>query len=506
MNYRIITKYIGYIMICEGIFMIPALLISAYCRENAAVKAFAVTIIFTVAVGFLLSRMQSLESIEMSEGFVICALGWIVMSLCGAVPFHISGCIPNFMDCWFETVSGFTTTGSSIIAKSPQLPNAVESLPYGLLYWRSFTHWLGGMGVLVFLLAVVPLSRGNGQPFNLMRAESPGPDVGKMTPKISATGRALYGIYAGMTLVMIVMLIAEGMPVFDSVVNTFATAGTGGFAIKNASIGYEGYTVLQQQTIGVWMALFGVNFSVYYLLVTRQFRAAFTNEEFRGYWGILLGTSLLIALNIFFSVQDYAGNFVKAWQDSFFSCSSIMTTTGFATANFDKWPEFSRYLIMVLMIIGASAGSTGGGIKVSRLLLLFKYLKREMGSIIRPRRIGVIRMDQRRVSDSVMRGTIAFMVAYCAIVIVSMALVSLDNESQVTTISAVLSCMNNIGPGLDKVGPVGNFSEFSNFSKFVLSMDMLLGRLEIFPILFLLSPAVWKRKGESYRQIADSIV
>lgn len=391
MNYRIIAKYMGFIMMVEGIFMIPAMLISLNLGEQASTFSFAVTIVLTVAGGFFISRIRASDMIGISEGFIICSLGWLVMSFFGALPFLISGVLPNFMDCWFETVSGFTTTGSSIM-------KAVEGVPYGILYWRSFTHWIGGMGVLVFLLAVVPLSRGNGQPFNLMRAESPGPDVGKLTPKISENGRILYIIYAVMTVIEIVMLLAGGMPLFDAVTNSFATAGTGGFAVRNASIGAYPSAYLQI-TIGVFMALFGVNFSMYYLLITRQFRAVFKNEEFRGYWGIMLGTTLIIALNILPSYHSFG----KALQDSFFSCSSVMTTTGFCTADFDKWPELSRYLLLVLMIIGASAGSTGGGIKVSRLILLFKYMANELRTIIRPRRASIIRMDNKRVPDSVIR-------------------------------------------------------------------------------------------------------
>jgi len=483
MNYRIIAKYMGFILIVEGIFMIPAMLISFSLGERASAYSFAVTVLITVAGGFFMSRIHSSDVIGISEGFIICSLGWCVMSFFGALPFLFSGVLPNFMDCWFETVSGFTTTGSSIM-------KAVEGVPYGILYWRSFTHWIGGMGVLVFLLAVMPLAHGNGQPLNLMRAESPGPDVGKITPKISENGRILYIIYAVMTVMEIIMLLAGGMPVFDAVTNSFATAGTGGFAVRNASIGaYD--SVYLQVTIGIFMALFGVNFSIYYLLITKQFRSAFKNEEFRWYWRIMLGTTLIITLNIL----PMYHNFGKALLDSFFSCSSVMTTTGFCTADFDKWPELSRYLLLILMIIGASAGSTGGGIKVSRLLLLFKYLANELKNILRPRRTSIIRMDNRHVPDNVLSGTMAFMTAYCAIVILSIALVSLDGKDQTTNISAVLSCMNNIGPGLAVVGPTGNFSSFSNFSKFVLSMDMLLGRLEIFPVLYLLSPSIWRRKA-----------
>ena len=483
MNLKLVTKYMGYIMLVEGVFMLPAALVGLIYGEIPTVQAFAGTAALIMAIGFLLGRLRTDESISMNEGFVICALGWVVMSLFGAVPFFLSGQIPSFLDCWFETVSGFTTTGSSILTQ-------VEGMTNGCLYWRSFTHWIGGMGVLVFLLAVVPLSRGNGEPFNLMRAESPGPAVGKITPKISETAKITYLIYLGLTGLEFLILMAEGMPVFDSLLNSFATAGTGGFAIKNASIAAYDSQVMQM-TIGVFMALFGVNFSVYYLLITRHFKEAFLNEEFRWYWGILLGGSFLIGLNV---MPLYPGNIAQGFRDSFFSVSSVMTTTGFCTADFDRWPEFSRALLVVIMCIGASAGSTGGGMKVSRFLLLGKHLRMQMKQMIRPRNVNIVRMDGRRVEDSVMFGTTAFMAAYLVIIVLSVLIVSLDGKDLITTVTAVIATFNNIGPGLGMVGPTGNFSHFSAVSKFVMSMDMLLGRLEIFPILFLLSPGSWNRK------------
>lgn len=483
MNYRLVGKYMGYIMLVEGVFMIPAMLVALWYREPETVRAFFWATVAVLALGFLLSRVRTRESISMGEGFVICALGWIVLSLLGALPFYISGMIPRFIDCWFETVSGFTTTGSSILTN-------VEALSHGLLYWRSFSHWIGGMGVLVFLLAVVPLSKGNGEPFNLMKAESPGPAVGKIVPKISQTAKITYIIYFVMTVVMVVILRAEGMPLFDSVLHTFGTAGTGGFSIRNSSIGYYDSQLIQM-TIAVFMALFGVNFSVYYLMLTKHFRDAFLNEEFRGYWIIMLGVSALIGINI---LPLYPGDAGQAFRDSFFSVSSVMTTTGFCTADFDRWPDFSRCLLLIIMCVGASAGSTGGGIKVSRILLLGKHLKTQMNQMIRPRRVNIVRMDGRRVEDTVMFGTTAYMAAYLLIAVLSMMVILLDGKGLVTSISAVLCTFNNIGPGLEMVGPTGNFSSFSDLSKFVLSFDMLLGRLEIFPILFMLSPEVWRRK------------
>lgn len=487
MNYRLVFRYIGYIILLEGLFMIPAMLISLFCRERAAWIAFLGTIVFSVGIGFLLTRMRCHDTMQAREGFATVALGWITMSLVGALPFFFSGSIPNFLDCWFETVSGFTTTGSSILP-------TVEQLPYGILYWRNFIIWLGGMGVLVFLLAVVPLTRGSGSPLQLMKAESPGPSVGKLTPTIRRTSRRLYEIYIALTVLEILLLLAGGMPLFEAVTHAFSTAGTGGFSVKNMSIGAYDSAYLQA-VVGVFMMLFGVNFTVYYLLLTRQFRAAWKNEEVRVYIAIMAGATLLIAINILPSYTDGA----RAFLDSFFQVSSIMTTTGFSTVNFDLWPEFSRLLLVILMLVGACAGSTGGGIKISRLIILFKHLKNEMSAMLRPHSVRTVRMDGKTTEGGIVRGTTAFLVAYIAIAIFSMILVALDNYSQETTATAVLACLNNIGPGLDLVGPMGNFSEFSGLSKFVLSLDMLFGRLEIFPLLFLFTPAAWERPRKNKR-------
>lgn len=484
MNKRAIAQYIGYLLLVEGGFMLPALAIAAYNKEAASIKGFGIAIAILLVLATLLIRQKRTEAgIYAREGFVTVSLGWILISLFGALPFYISGAIPNFLDCWFETVSGFTTTGASILTN-------VEALPRGLLYWRSFTNWLGGMGVLVFMLAVAPLSKGSGETFHLLRAESPGPSVYKLAPTMQHSTRILYSIYIALTLLQIILLLLGGMPLFDSVVHTFGTAGTGGFSIKSASIGAYDSAYLQA-VIGVFMALFGVNFTIYYLLLLRQFRAAIRNEEFIAYIGIMLFTTAIITIDI---LPQYAGlDTGKAVLDSFFQVSSIMTTTGYATVDFNKWPQLSRYLIMLLMIIGASAGSTGGGVKVSRLLILWKAIKSEMQTMLRPRAIRPVRMDGKPLGESVVRGTYAFTAVYAAICLASMLLVTLDDHSMETTVTAVLSCINNIGPGLDLVGPMGNFSFFSPLSKIVLSFDMLLGRLEIFPMLLLFKPSVWRR-------------
>jgi len=484
MNYRAVLRYLGQVLMIEGLFLIPALLVCVIYGEYPEAKAFLLTIIAALFTGYLLSRIQIRDSIYAREGFVIVALSWIAMSFFGGLPFYFSGAIPSLVDCWFESVSGFTTTGASILTE-------VEGMAYGLLYWRSFTHWLGGMGVLVFLLAIVPMARGKGDTLFLMRAESPGPAVGKMTPTIRQTSRALYKIYVVMTIIEVVLLLLGGMPLFDAVVNSLGTAGTGGFAIKNASIAAYPSAYLQG-VIAVFMALFGVNFSIYYLLLTKNFRAAFKNEELRAYLGLMLAATLVIGFNIL--PQYRAAGSGRAFLDSFFQVSTVMTTTGYATADFNLWPQLSRLILVLLMFIGASAGSTGGGMKVSRVLILGRLLKREMATMLRPRSVQIARMDGKTLEEDTIRGTSAFLVAYCGICLASMLLVSLDNFSMETTVTSVVACLNNIGPGLDMVGPTGNYSQFSVFSKLVLSLDMLLGRLELFPMMMLCAPRVWKKR------------
>ncbi len=486
MNLRAISKYLGYLLLVEGLFMLPALAIALHYEEVPSVKGFLTAITVLLALSVLLIRQKRADGgVYAREGFVTVSLGWVLISLFGALPFFISRAIPSFLDCWFETVSGFTTTGASILTN-------MEAMPKGLLYWRSFTHWLGGMGVLVFMLAVVPLSKGSGETFHLLRAESPGPSVSKLTPTMRDTARILYTIYVVLTVLQTVLLLLGGMPLFDSVTHAFGTAGTGGFSIKNASIGaYD--SVYLQAVIGIFMALFGINFSIFYMLLLRQFKAAFRNEELRAYIGILLGTTALIALNILPRYAQLGAG--KAVLDSFFQVSSVMTTTGYATVNFDLWPQFSRFLLVLLMIVGASAGSTGGGMKVSRLLILGKALKSQMQTMLRPRAVRPIRIDGTTMNDGVVRGTYAFTAAYAALCLFSVLVITLDEHDLETTVTAVLACINNIGPGLGMVGPAGNFSFFSPLSKLVLSFDMLLGRLEIFPMLLLFMPSVWRRRA-----------
>ena len=501
MNYRMIAYVLSRLLGIECLFMLPAAAISYFQGEGSSVSAFIAAIcIMLMAAGLLALFKPRKKAIYAREGFVVVALAWILMSLFGCLPFYISGYIPHFVDAFFEIVSGFTTTGSTILTD-------VEILPMGLLYWRRFTHWVGGMGVLVFLLAIVPMAKGEGSTIHILKAESPGPVVGKLVPRMHQSAKILYSIYIVMTIVEIILLLLGGMPLFDSVLHSFGTAGTGGFGIKNASLAaYDSYYL--QSVITVFMALFGVNFNIFYFLLIKEYSQALHNEELRLYFGIMFASIAAITWNI---LPTYGGSFRDALHHAAFQVSSVMTTTGYATANFDLWPEFSRLILLLLMFIGASAGSTGGGIKVARLLILIKSAARDIRSLLSPRTVKVAKMDGKVLDDQVIRSVDVYMICYFLIFGFSMLFISVDNFSMTTTISAVASCLNNIGPGLDIVGPVGNFSQFSDFSKLVLTADMLIGRLEIFPILFLFAPSVWRQKQKtaeiagSYREATSNI-
>ena len=482
MNYKMTGRFVGLIVALEAVFMIPALLISIFCREMAAVQGFVVAILVMLVLGgvlFLTCRKAG-RLFGAREGFVCVALGWVILSLLGALPFWVSREIPHFMDAFFETVSGFTTTGASVLSD-------VEALSLGLLYWRSFTHWVGGMGVLVFVLAIVPMGGGDkGFTMHLLRAESPGPDVGKLVPKMRQTALILYLIYIVMTVVNVILLLCGGMPVLDAVCTAFGTAGTGGFGIKNDSM--ASYSSYIQIVTAVFMFLFGVNFSCYYLILLRQVRSVFKDEELRLYVGLAVLSVVLIVLNI----RPMYGSLGETLRHAAFQVSSIMTTTGFATTDFDLWPAFSKAILLMLMVVGASAGSTGGGLKCARVVLLFKSLRRNIRQVLNPKKVQVVRNNDRIVDEKILANTNAYLAAYVVIVIVSFLLISLDNFSTGTNVSAVLACFNNIGPGLEAVGPTCNFGAYSDFSKLVLIMDMLAGRLEIFPILALFSRGTWK--------------
>lgn len=483
MNVKMMGKFLSQIIAIEAVFMLPALGISLYRGEAAAVEGFLYTLALMVLVSGILyfSCRKAGNIFGAREGLVCVGFSWIVLSLLGCLPFVISGNIPKLVDAFFEMVSGFTTTGASIVP-------SVEDLDRGILYWRSFSHWLGGMGVLVFLLAIAPGGKGTGFTMHLLRAESPGPDVGKLVPKMKQTAVILYSIYVVLTCLNIIFLLCGGMSLFESVCTAFGTAGTGGFGVKNDSI--AGYSPYLQNVTTVFMMLFGVNFSIYNLLLLRQFRGVIRDEELRLYLGVAFVSTLLIVLNI----RPLYDTLEETIRHSAFQVASIMTTTGYATTDFDLWPSFSKTILLALMVIGASAGSTGGGIKCIRVLLLFKILRRNIRQILNPQKVMVVRSNGKTVDEKVLANTNAYLAAYVVIIIVSTLLLSLDGFDFETNLSAVLACFNNIGPGMAAVGATCNYAGYSVFAKLVLSADMLAGRLEIFPILVLLSGSTWTRR------------
>ena len=480
MNYRMISHYIGRILLVESVLLIfPA--VGALIYGDDTVLAFAITIALLTAISVASIRKKPQKTnIYAKEGYVIVALSWILMSLFGALPFFISGYIPNFVDAFFETVSGFTTTGATILTD-------VEALPKSLLFWRSFTHWIGGMGILVFMIAIMPKTESSSM--HVMRAEVPGPTVGKLVSKLRATARILYGIYCVLTLLQIVLLAIGGMPVFDSIVTSFATAGTGGFGILSNSI--EGYNSLYSEiVIGTFMLIFGVNFNLYYLILAKHAKQALKSEELRWYVGFVVASIVIIALSLINANYEAGYSFRHA----FFQVASIITTTGFSSTNFDTWPVIAKFILVFLMFVGACAGSTGGGMKVSRVLILIKSGFREIKKAINPRSIETVKVDKRSVDEPVVKSVSVFFATYMIVTAVSIFILSINGKDLVTTSSAVIACMGNIGPGLAEVGPYGNYADFSMLSKLVLSFDMLAGRLELIPMLMLFSPYAWARK------------
>ena len=484
MNYRMMGKFISQILAVEAVFMIPALLISLFCKESNATKGFimALAIIALVVIILYAICKDAPNGFYAKDGLACVGISWIVMSLLGCLPFYFSGEIPHYIDAFFEIVSGFTTTGSSILPE-------VESLSKSILYWRSFSHWVGGMGVLVFLLAIASVdSRSSGFTMHLLRAESPGPDVGKLVPKMKKTAEILYLLYIIITVLDFLFLILGHMPVFDAVCTAFGTAGTGGFGIKNDSI--ASYSPYLQNVCTVFMLLFGVNFSCYYLLVLKQFKSVFKDEELRLYIGIVLGSICLIVWNL----RGFYDTFEETVRHAAFQVATVVTTTGFATTDFDLWPSFSKGILFCLMLVGASAGSTGGGFKVGRFLFMMKNLRRNIRQVLHPQKVQVVRNNGQVVSEKVLDNVNAYLAAYVMIIIFSYIVVSLDGFSITTNLSAVVACFNNIGPGFDAVGPTCNFGDFSILSKLVLIADMLAGRLEIFPILVLASRSTWTHR------------
>ena len=478
MNYSIIIYIIGWILKLEAAFMLlPCITALVYGEKTGFVFLF--TMILCLAAGIPLTlKKPKQKAFYTKEGFVTVALSWIVLSVMGAVPFVLSGAIPHPIDALFETVSGFTTTGASILSD-------VECLPHCILIWRSFTHWIGGMGVLVFILSLLPLT--GGYHMNLMKAESPGPSVGKLVPKVQSTAKILYSIYLGLTLLQIIFLLCGKMPLFDTLCTSFGTAGTGGFGIKNDSMG--GYSIYIQVVVTVFMILFGINFNVYFFLLTKKFAQAFKSEEVRYYLGIIAVAIVIITFN----VRHMFGSVGKALQQVSFQVGSIITTTGFATTDFNMWPQVSKTILIILMFVGACAGSTGGGIKVSRFVILCKTIRKELHLYIHPNAVKKIKMDQKVIPHEVVRATNIFLIVYVLIFFGSVFLIAFDNFDYTTNFTAVAATLNNIGPGLELVGPTQNFNLFSYFSKSILIFDMLAGRLEIFPLLLLFVKDTWKK-------------
>ena len=483
MNFKMTGRFIAQIVAIEAAFMIPALAISLGYGEWTAVKAFAITLgIMLVLSGIFFALCRKAGTIfGAREGLVCVSLSWIAMSLLGALPFVLSGQVPNYIDAFFEIVSGFTTTGASVIAN-------VEGLYKGLLYWRSFSHWIGGMGVLVFLLAILPSGGGSGFTMHLLRAESPGPDVGKLVPKMRQTALILYVIYIGLTILNVIFLLCGKMHWLYALCTAFGTAGTGGFGVFNDSLGSA--TPYIQNVTTVFMFLFGVNFSCFYLLLLGKLRSVFKDEELRLYIGLFVCSTIAIVL----SIRPIYATLEETIRHAAFQVSSIMTTTGYTTTDYDLWPAFPKAILLMLMLIGACAGSTGGGLKCMRVLLLFKVLRRNIRQILNPRKVLVVRSNDKVVDEKVLANTNAYFAAYVIILVVCTLVLSLDGFNLETNLSAAIATFNNIGPGMAAVGPTCNFAAYGALSKLTMSLAMLAGRLEIFPILILLSRSTWKQK------------
>ena len=482
-----IAFIIGRILLVEAAALLVPLLTALIYGEPLI--PYLVTILLLIAAGMGLGiRKPKRTSVYARDGFAVVALAWIVMSVFGAFPFVISGDIPNYVDAFFETVSGFTTTGATVLA-------VIEEMSYGGLMWRSFTHWVGGMGVLVFVMAVVPMTDGHNM--HLMRAEVPGPTSGKLVSRIGDSARILYGIYIGLSLILFLLLVVGGMPVFDALIHTFSTAGTGGFSNLSLSIG--GYnSVYFEIVLGIFMLLFGTNFNLFYFVLMRKFRDILRAEEVRVYLLIVLVAMIGITVDIL----PLYGSLGTSLRHAFFQTSAIITTTGYATQDFGLWPTFSQSILITLMFTGACAGSTAGGLKIGRLVIMIKAVLADMKKMLHPNAVTPIRYEGRSLSEKEIRGTYQYISVYVCIYVISCLLLSLEHLDLVTTVTAVITCHNNAGPGLSLVGPAGNYSIFSAPAKLLLTLNMLLGRLEIFPVLLLFSPSIWKRKPSS-RSVND---
>lgn len=479
MNKRKIISFMGKIILIEVFLMIPALIVALAYGDGDAM-AFIETMVPALILGVLLCRVrQSEQRISSRDGYFIVAAAWIVISLIGALPLYLSGGFESYFGALFEIVSGFTTTGASVLAKP-------ELLGHGVLFWRSFTHWIGGMGVLVFVLMVMPMNNDNSM--HLVRAEVPGPTAGKLVPRMRTTSMILYGIYAAMTLILILLLLAFGMQPFDTFCIAFGTAGTGGFAISSAGI--AGYNSLAIEIIlGIFMLLFGINFNVYHLLLLRKFREAFSMEEIKVYLGIAAFAVVSITINI----AGMVGNVGTALRQAFFQVSSILTSTGFSTVDYEAWPEYAKHLIVFLSLVGACAGSTGGGFKVSRAIILVKSFFQEIRQTINPKEVITVRLDGKPVGGRTLESTRIYAATYMVLICIFTLILSLDGLDFTTNVTAVITCFNNIGPGLNLVGPMSNFSVYSDWAKVLLSFVMLTGRLEIFPMFLLFARSAHDR-------------
>ena len=481
MNYSMVRYVLFRLFRVMGALMILPFIVALIYREYDSALSFVLLIAISFIIGIAGTYQKPANKVIYArEGFAITAAAWILMSLLGAIPFVITGTIPNYIDAVFETVSGFTTTGGSILT-------SVDGMEKSVQFWRTFTHWIGGMGVLVFLMAVVPMADGYG--IHLMRAESPGPVVGKIVPKVKDTAKILYLIYLGITVIEIICLFISGLPLYDAITISFSTVGTGGFAINNAGVG--GYSTVSQVIIIIFMALCGVNFTVYYYLLKRKPREAFAIDEVKFYFGTMFVAAGLIAFNIFRA--GILDNPLMSFHHSLFSVVSVMTTTGFGTLDFDKWPMFSKIILCTLSLIGACAGSTGGGFKFSRALIIVRNARNELNYLVHPKAVKRVHMDGHTVDGTTVKSASAYLGIYVITFLVSVLLVSLDNFDFQTTVTSVIATLNNIGPGLGMVGPMGNYSEFSYFSKLVLMFDMLAGRLELLPIFIMIKPKTWKK-------------
>lgn len=481
MNVRMILKTLGYLLMVESACMLPSMVVSIIHKQSDTMS-FLITIIILAVLGLLMSRIPiKNKNFYTRDGFAIVSLGWILVSIFGALPFVISGAIPSFADAFFETVSGFTTTGSTILGE-------VESLPKGILFWRSFTNWVGGMGVLVMMLAVLPAAGAN--TVHIMKAESPGPDPGKLVPRIGKSSKILYLMYIGLTLIMVVFLLLGKMPLYDTLIHTFSTAGTGGFSNRNLSVGAYN-NVYYEIIITIFMFLFGVNFTLYYQSLKGNLKSVFKDEELRFYFFTVLAAIILITWNL--CGTTIFNTIGASLRHASFQVTTIISTTGFSTANFDLWPSFSKTILLLLMFVGGSAGSTAGGFKSARCLLLFKSVKHEIRKVIHPRSVNTIKYNGKTVDDSVVSGVKSYLFIHMVIFSISFLIISLDGFDLISNFSAVLSSINNIGPGLGVVGPMGSYADYSVLSKIVLSFTMLFGRLEIFPLLILFTPTFWKR-------------